>query len=757
MAKAIQNKTVEFWCEQISIYEKGFNKWENRGKKIVKRYKNKTNDTSSEDSENRPAKFNILWSNVQTLAPALYAKNPIPNVDRRFEDDDKVGTTAARVLERATTYFIDTDLFGNVMTQCVQDRLLPGRGVAWVRYVFDDESGTAAVTDDITKGSEGITPQQAYTEDTVVDYVHWQDFGHTWARTWEEVRGVWRIVYMSRDEMEKRGFKDWETIPLEKSSEDQEEKQGASKAKIYEIWDKVKKEAIWLHKGMEGEQDRRPDPLGLKDFFPCPKPLYSTLGNDNLIPTADFDQYNTQARELDDLTARIASIQKALKVMGVYDASAEGLSRLLSEGIENTMVPVEQWAVFGEKGGLKGAVDWFPVEQVATTLVQLYEVRNVVKQDLYEITGISDIIRGATDAGETATAQEIKGRFATLRLDNMQKDVARFSRDLVRITAEIVAEHFSIETIKQICGIKLLTNNEKQLLTAQTSQPGPPGPDGQPTPPPPVPDEMQELLDSPTWEEVEALLRDDIQRCFRISIETDSTIKQDQEAEKAARIELVGAVGEYLEKAAVLPPQLQPLAAELLQFGMKGFKISRELETTFDVAIKKITKAAEQPPQPDPAIQAEKMKIEADMKNDEQQRGLERDKMGQEKYLADQSFKLEEMKMGMEKEKMTHEGKKMDNEKLAMRLDAKTKVAPEVALSDPDMNDMEVTPVAAQLNEIGQAIIQGLQQFAQQQMQANQVILQAVTAPKVTKVERGPDGRITGGVSVVSPPNETMQ
>ena len=38
----------------------------------------------------------------------------------------------------------------------------------------------------------------------VVDYVHWQDFGHTWAKTWQEVRAVWRIVPMSRKELIKR-------------------------------------------------------------------------------------------------------------------------------------------------------------------------------------------------------------------------------------------------------------------------------------------------------------------------------------------------------------------------------------------------------------------------------------------------------------------------------------------------------------------------------------------------------------------------
>lgn len=604
-----RSKDLAYWCDQIAIYEREFKKWENRAKKIAKRYKDERND-----SENTKARFNILWSNVQTLQPALYAKNPIPNVDRRFEDEDKVGTTAARVLERSVTYFVDNDLFGNVMSQCVLDRLLPGRGVSWVRYNLEG----GEVTEDIET--------ESYVEDVVIDYVHWQDFLHGWGRTWEEVPWVGRKVYMDRDALKKR-FKNGSKIPLDKEDKNDEEKVGGpKKACIYEIWDKNNRKALWLHKGMEEILDERPDPLGLHDFFPCPKPIYSTLANDNLIPSPDYTQYQDQARELDELTGRINSITKALKVVGVYDKAAEGVSRILSEGLENTMVPVEQWAIFGEKGGLKGVVDWFPMEMVVNTLISLYDAREKVKQDLYEITGISDIIRGATDPNETASAQKIKGQFATLRLDSMQRDVARFSRDLVRIMAEIIAEHFSIETIKQICGIRLLTQAEKQQLML-TQTPTAPG-----VPPPPLPEDTQELLDNPTWEEVEALLRDDTLRCFRISIETDSTIKSDQEAEKQARVELLTAVGGFLQQAVGLPPQLQPLAAELLMFGVRGFKVSREIETTFDLTMKKIKQASDAPPQPDPEMQ----KMQAQSQADQQKAQMEAQKFQAEQQAAQQ-------------------------------------------------------------------------------------------------------------------------
>lgn len=746
-----KSKTVSYWCEQIETYERKFGKWEKRAKNIVKRYRDERND-----NQNSVARFNILWSNVQTLAPALYAKNPIPNVDRRFEDDDKVGTTAARVLERSVTYFVDNDLFGNVMRQCVLDRLLPGRGVAWVRYVpnFQDAKiqGNKEILQEGTQVTDDtVMEEELYSEDTVVDYVHWLDFGHVWGRTWEEVPAVWRKVYLTRTEAKER-FKNGDKIPREKVIDSNGEKTGDAKACIYEIWDKTKRKVYWIHKSMEDALDERDDPLGLKDFFPCPKPLFATLANDDLIPSPDYIQYQDQAVELDSLTGRIGEIQKALKVVGVYDKSAEGLSRLLSEGLQNTMVPVEQWALFGEKGGLKGAVDWFPMEMVATVLIQLYEAREKVKQDLYEITGISDIVRGATNANETATAQQLKGQFATLRLDNQQQDVARFSRDLVRIMAEIIAEHFSIETIKKICGIKLLTTQEKQQLMMQAQQPGPPGPDGQPTAPPPLPEGVQELLDNPTWEEVEELLRDDTLRCFRISIETDSTIKADQDAEKQQRMELISSVGAYLQQAVMLPPQLQPLAAELLMFGVRGFKVSREIETTFDVTMKKIKQASEAPPQPDPEqqrtqMEAEKTKAEIGLKQEEI--GIKKEELG----LKGGELQLKAQELGLRQKEIEQSGqlesKKIDADVHKAKLSAKVSASPEQAMVDPELNDGEVTPLAQMMEAFGQMMMQGFQSIAQQQAQGNQAVIQAIAAPRTTEIVRDNQGRIAAGVSTV--------
>ncbi len=608
------------YVAEITAYDQEFEPWKGRGRKIVKRYK----DIRGSSESGR--KYNILYSNVQTLLPAYFSRSPNPDIERRFKDKDDVGRLAAEIWERSVNYFITQDKFRHNVKQAVLDRLLPGRGVVWVRYVphFKDVQvvGNQEVQDDgveITEDTDESEPLQdiAY-EEVIPDYVYWEDFGHNVARSWDEVFVVWRIVYLTKDEGIERFGEIFNEVPLDyspKNLSDAKIEDNSKKAIIYEMWNKKEKKAVWIHKDFEEILDERDDPLGLDDFYPCPRPLFPTMTNDSLVPIPDYTQYQDQAKELDDLTGRIFAITKAIKVAGVYDASASGVANLLSEGVENQLIPVQQWAVFGDKGGLKGVIDLMPMQEILQTLLGLYEARDKVKQDLYEITGIADIIRGATKASETATAQSLKGKYAALRLDDGQNGVQRFCRELTRIFAQIIANHFQLDTIKAISGIKLLTNAEKQQVQMQFAPP-PQMPGQPPAPLQPIPEELQELMAQPSWEEVYALLKDNAMRCFRIDIETDSTMKADQEAEKASRVEFLTAVSTFMEKAmpiAQATPQMTPLLMDMLMFGVRGFPTGKQLETTFEMTQQKLIKLAESkenaPPQLDPAQQ----KIQADM------------------------------------------------------------------------------------------------------------------------------------------------
>jgi len=48
---------------------------------------------------------------------------------------------------------------------------------------------------------------------------------------------------------------------------------------------------IWIAKNFPKELDRKDDPLGLTEFFPCPMPLFATVTTGSLIPVPDYCEY----------------------------------------------------------------------------------------------------------------------------------------------------------------------------------------------------------------------------------------------------------------------------------------------------------------------------------------------------------------------------------------------------------------------------------------------------------------------------------
>jgi hypothetical protein len=630
---------VTKWIEQINLSEQELQPWWRTGDIIVRRYKNENRARGG----GRPSvgyerrRFAILWSNVSTLQPAIYAKQPVPMVDRRYRDEDPVGKIASDVLERALGFSLDQYDFDGRVKLCVLDYLLPGRGQVWVRYIphmrevnaeQDYELGEGVQDDDDTEVGEVETPEateEVVYEEVQCDHVSWKDWLTNPAREWAEVRWVARRVYMTRAELTERFGKDMaKNVPITTTSTGTDtasdaQKQSSQTGEVYEIWDKPTKTAYWVCKGYTGGVlDKREDPLGLTNFFPCPPPLNATTANDSTIPVADYVQYQDQADELDELTARIGKLQDALRMVGVYAGEANReLQLVFSPGNENKLIPIDTFDLWKEKGGVRGLIEWVPVDMVIQVLKGCYEARSQVLNDIYQITGLSDIIRGESNPNETATAQRMKGQWGSLRVRDRQRDLQRFCRDAIRLKAEIIAEHFSIDTLKAMTNVKLLTAAEKQQieqimpLIQQAQQ------SGMPIPPGLAPDPaMLELIAQPTWEEVQALLRDDALRSFRIDVETDSTVQPDENAAKMAFTEFTSAiVGLMSAAASIVPsaPYTAPLFAEVLKQGARTFNVSRSMEDVIDKVFEQAEAAppVQQPGPPPPdesAMQVEQLK-----------------------------------------------------------------------------------------------------------------------------------------------------
>jgi len=719
---------VQYYLNHIAAYDREFASWETRAKKILKRYRDDTRN--SQDSGSR---FNILWSNVQTLKAATFARLPKPDVSRRFRDNDQVGRVASLLLERALDYEIThySD-YRETLTAALYDRFLPGRGVAWVRYEPKFKQGEAQITED----EESPSDEMLDYECAPCDYVHWRDFGHNVARTWEETCIVWRKVYMTRPMLRERfGDEMAKKIPLDSEPSEMKNasREGVDKrAMIIELWDKETGKAVWMSKSLGEFLDEQNDPLKLEGFYPCPKPLFSTITNESLVPVPDFALYQDQANSLDILSDRIDGLVKALQVKGVYDAASPELARLFTEANNNDLIPVKNWMAFAEKKGLAGAIDMVDLTPIAGALIQAYQAFEQVKGQIYDITGISDIVRGQSVASETATAQQIKGQYASLRLKSYQDDVARFATHMIQLKAQIICQLFDSQTILMMSAADQLSPVDQQL----------------------VPQALE-------------LLRNEPMRSFRIEISTDSLIMMDENQEKQDRMEFLGAVSSFLEKAvqaSQVAPQIVPLSLDMLKFGVGAFKIGKSMEGQIDQTAQQFKEQLEQqqqqpqqPPPPDP----EDLKMQHQMQMDQakMQAQAQSDQM---KLQAEAQFKQadQQHQAQLEMARMDHETqlKAVDAQSTQMieqakmdadadlkwriaQLEAETKVVvAQIAAAQKSQADAIQSDQMIQQEAIRTTGATDLQQTMAVAMQGFQAALERLSQPRT--IVRGIDGKI---------------
>ena len=717
---------AQHWKTQIRQVEEEYNRWHKRCERISQRYRDERK-TIDDERKN----LNLFWSNVEILKPAIYSKTPTPICERRFLDKDTTGRVAATILERALRYEVSMAGFDSAARRCRDDYLIVGRGQAWVRYnpEFGEpispestgndeiiEEGSGAELEGSREDEEDQVEREIVRESLDISYVHWQDYYQLPARvrTEEEIEGKARRLFMSRDDLKERFGAKGKKVPLDhvpkpipdEGSAGLVQGKDGMQATVYEIWWKPTRKVYFIAKEYDDILEEADDPLNLEGFFPCPPALHATVTNDTMIPVPDYVESQDQYAQIDNLTKRIDVLTSALQVRGVYDASAQGVKRIFEEGKEPDLIPVDSWAMFAEKGGLKGVIDFIPLEEIGKTLQILIEVRAKVIEDLDRTTGIWDIMRGTSDARETMGAQRLKQNNGSGRLQARQDDMARFCRDIISIMGEIISEHFDPKTLIQVSGALYDEGLEPPDLKPQIANQFPPpmmghngGPPmpmpGAPLPPqtPPMgapqspsgapsgPSPMQpqqngmpappSIVQGPESPEAKQLrklqmiaealqlLRDDKLRGFRIDIETDSTVQGDAAEEKAARIAFVEGVTKFIEVGAQVTmqvPEFAPLAAKMLQFAVRGFRVGRDLESAIEDFCEKAeqdakAQAANPQQKVDPKVQAEqikaataKMQAEAEVRAQQVEAASEAQNKQLEMRLKAMDIQIEQLK-----------------------------------------------------------------------------------------------------------------
>jgi len=387
--------------------------------------------------------------------------------------------------------------------------------------------------------------------------------------------------------------------------------EGEKKAEVWEIWSRSRGLVVWVTPGLDHVLDIREPFLKLETFFPCPRPAYATTERRRLIPVPDFVYYKDQLEEINELTARISALSEGLRMKGFYPAGAGDLADAVETAVRQNdrnaiLVPVSNFASLGGTA-LRDSIIWLPVSEIAQTIKELVFLRRQLIDDVYQITGLSDIMRGATDPSETAAAQELKSQYGSVRIRDRQAELVRIARDITRISAEIIAENYTPDMFAEIAQLDLpraeaiFAEMHELRLTALTQAERPEGPGEAPGSEADSGEKTQARLSSlaatVTLEKAVALLREQRLRPFILEIETDSTIHANENAEKQRRSEFLGALSSAIQQLTPMvaqQPAAAPFAVEILKFAIAPFRAGRSFEGSIDEFAQMLRREAEQ-------------------------------------------------------------------------------------------------------------------------------------------------------------------
>ena len=565
-----RRKLRDEWQQKIKNAEKKYADYYDLVKEIRAYYRN----------ERRKNKQNIFWSSVETLKPFLYFKQPTPFIVRSRKTSGEIESLAATILERALIWNMKQYDFDSVIKYARNDFLLSGMGILWEQYCPSFKNlGTEYIKTHEQVDSIYVSPLTFIADNEKVN-------------VWEDINWIARKNFLSLAEVDEN-FEEKVTEYLKTRYGDE------ARICVYEIWDKPSKSIYYLSPEYPFDfLDVYEDTLHLSGFFPCPKPIMSTLTNDGIIPVPDYVEIKNLLEELDGVNNRMRLTMQALKVSGCYDNSFPELANILDKDV--TLISLSDFEKLKDAGGIKGIIDFAPIEQYIVALQALAERRQVLINSIYELTGVSDIMRGSSQAKETATAITQKTNFGTLRNQDRQNDMQRFLKDLLRIKAEIICEQFSPEFL-----ISFLTLEEKS--------------------------DMDKAI------KAVKLLKSDKLRSMVIDLETDGCYNIAQEEERT--LSVLRNINEMISLAFGIvskQPALLPLYRQMLESAVATMPKARQFDAAVETAFEKISKELNTPDepiniQPNPMVELQKQKIAQDYAIKKEQNEIKREELNLKK------------------------------------------------------------------------------------------------------------------------------
>lgn len=813
-----QDKRFKYWNEELRLAKKRDDRWLKQADACVKLYE------GEKEAENS---FNILYANTETLLPSCYNQLPRAVVERRYRDKDPLAKASAETLQRTLQYLMDTNStehcsLHTVFQQAVLGALVPGRGVTRFHYEPTFESVPESLgdeeKDDDGKEREGapeaegdaLFPDAERTEKVVKETIYAEDWDYAkfrmgYATSWSKVPWIAYEHAMTKEDFEANfGKGAAENVEFDTKKKDTDDEVSEDEAHnegsdptvcVWEIWHKASRKVIFLcEKADEPIIEEREDPYGLTGFYSCCPPLQFLLKKSGMVPTPIYKLYEQQAKELNRITQRINRVLNAMKVRGFYDGSIQGLKELLQSD-DNTLIAAKNVAALQDGKNLANSIWLMPLNELIVVLQQLMMGREQCKNTIYEITGISDIMRGDTNASETFGAQNLKSQWGTLRLQRIQTLVQEYCRQGLQIMADLAAQFFSLETFAGMTNLDFATPEEvqqaqqmqqqiQQMQLQMQAQAGmqPPSPGGQPPmAPPPVPPQVQQAmmqvqatLAKPKWEEVLALLKDDTLRCYRIDIETNSTINPKNKEQQQVMTEAMTALGTMYQS---FGPAVQsgglPLGAlkAMTLAVMRRFEFGKEVEDALEQMPDKLPQAQGPDPKQVEAQQKEMQKKEQELQKQAQdiekgkqelaaqqekltalvEKAKERMALQQDKQQSDVEMMIEKALMKIEQLLMKNAlevDSKIQGVNMQREADAKVeqRVAGEKQKNEARVQQQQKAQGDARLSAAVQEVAKGTQ-LTQQAIAGIMEQLVQMGRPRKITVGRDADGNMTDIVS----------
>ena len=541
---------------------------------------------SLNDTYGRTPDFNIIYSNTETIVPAVFNSMPVPDIRERHRQGDKVARVAADILENVVSVQIDDAALDTEVEDVTRDANVAGRGVLRVRFSADtDEAG------------------QVTNERVTYEAVSWRDYLEGPAGRFGQLPWVAFRHRLARDEQDRLTDKDM----FERQQVEGEEDQRKEREDVWEVWCKKTRKVYFLRNSDWKFLSEKDDPLELKGFFPVCKPVQPVTLTGRRDPIVPYKLYQKLATELDMLTRRINALIKGLKAKGGVVTSAGDIEKL-AQADDNEIITFDNAEALANIG-IDNAILWWPIDRIIATVKELYVAREQTKQTIYEVTGISDIVRGASESRETATAQQIKTQWGSLRIKRFQTMIERLVREAFVMTVELIGSKFSAETIQAQAGIQM---DEQVLL----------------------------LLQSPLMH-------------YRVDVESDSTVRGDLSRQKGEMTEFLKGTAEFFATMGQVvmqsPAVAGPVVALYASFA-RSYNLGRQAEDALDELVELAGQVAQQP-QENPEAQAKQAEMQAKLQEFQGKMEIEAQRLQMDQQRAQADVAVNGQKLELDRAK----------------------------------------------------------------------------------------------------------